>query len=70
MREAPGQVSPPPFNELAADRLREAAALLAHQDDDPFRIAAYRRAVDAVAALSLILIKLPQIRALALSTVR
>ncbi len=39
------------FNDLAADRLREAATLLAHQDDNPFRIAAYRRAADAVAAL-------------------
>ncbi len=39
------------FNDLAADRLREAATLLAHQDDNPFRVAAYRHAADAVAAL-------------------
>jgi hypothetical protein len=37
---------------LAAERLREAATLLAHQDDNPFRVAAYRRAADAVAALN------------------
>jgi predicted flap endonuclease-1-like 5' DNA nuclease len=40
------------FNQLAADRLREAATLLQHQDDNPFRVAAYRRAADAVAALA------------------
>jgi predicted flap endonuclease-1-like 5' DNA nuclease len=39
------------FNEVAAERLREAAILLAHQDDNPYRVAAYRRAADAVAAL-------------------
>lgn len=39
------------FNQLAAERLREAAGLLLHQQDNPFRIAAYRRAADAVAAL-------------------
>jgi len=39
------------FNRLAAERLREAAALLEHQDDNPFRIAAYRRAADSIAAL-------------------
>lgn len=38
-------------NELAADRLCEAAALLAHQGDNAFRVAAYRRAAEAVAAL-------------------
>jgi DNA polymerase/3'-5' exonuclease PolX len=32
--------------------LREAATLLAHQDDHPFRVAAYRRAADAVAELA------------------
>ncbi len=51
MLEPPGQPKPPPFNDLAADRLREAAALLAHQSDNPFRVAAYRHAADAVAAL-------------------
>jgi predicted flap endonuclease-1-like 5' DNA nuclease len=40
------------FNLLAAERLREAATLLEHQDDNPFRVAAYRRAADAVAALA------------------
>ena len=30
------------FNRLAAERLREAAALLASQDDNPYRVAAYR----------------------------
>jgi predicted flap endonuclease-1-like 5' DNA nuclease len=40
------------FNQLAAERLREAATLLAHQDDNPFRVAAYRRAAAAVAALA------------------
>lgn len=39
------------FNQLAAERLREAANLLAHQADNPYRIAAYRRAADAVSAL-------------------
>jgi hypothetical protein len=40
-----------PFNLLATDRLREAATLLGHQDDNAYRVAAYRRAADAVAAL-------------------
>lgn len=40
----------PAFNQLAAERLREAATLLAHQGDNPFRVSAYRRAADAVAA--------------------
>jgi predicted flap endonuclease-1-like 5' DNA nuclease len=39
------------FNRLATERLREAAALLSHQQDNPYRVAAYRRAADAVAAL-------------------
>ncbi len=39
------------FNRSAADRLREAAALLALQNDNPYRATAYRRAADAVAAL-------------------
>jgi hypothetical protein len=46
-----GQRRSLPLNELAAERLREAATLLAHQDDNPYRVAAYRRAADAVAAL-------------------
>lgn len=40
------------FNPAAAVRLREAADLLAHQNDNPYRIAAFRRAAAAVAALS------------------
>jgi hypothetical protein len=36
------------FNHLAAERLREAANLLAHQDDKPYRVAAYRKAAEAV----------------------
>jgi DNA polymerase (family 10) len=39
------------FNQVAAERLREAADLLAHQGDNPYRIAAYRRAADAVSSL-------------------
>jgi predicted flap endonuclease-1-like 5' DNA nuclease len=39
------------FNEVAAERLREVADLLAHQADNPYRVAAYRHAADAVAAL-------------------
>jgi hypothetical protein len=42
---------PPAFNEAAAARLREAATLLENQGDNPFRVAAYRRAADAVTAL-------------------
>jgi DNA polymerase (family X) len=37
------------FNVRAAERLREAADLLALQADNPFRVAAYRRAADGVA---------------------
>jgi DNA polymerase/3'-5' exonuclease PolX len=40
------------FNLLAAERLREAATLLEAQEDNPFRVAAYRRAPDSVAALA------------------
>ncbi len=40
-----------PVNEFVAARLREAADLLAAQQDNPFRAAAYRRASDAVASL-------------------
>jgi predicted flap endonuclease-1-like 5' DNA nuclease len=44
----PGGQAAAPFNALAAERLREAAALLAHQHDNPYRVAAYRRAADAL----------------------
>ncbi len=40
----------PAFNEAAVERLREAATLLSYQDDNAYRVAAYRRAGDAVAA--------------------
>lgn len=52
MLDPAGQTRSPSFNEAAAERLREAAALLAHQDDNPYRVAAYRRAADSVAALN------------------
>lgn len=42
---------PPEINARAAARLREAAALLAQQKDNVFRVQAYRRAADAVEAL-------------------
>ena len=45
------QANPDAFNHLAAARLREAAALLAHQHDNPYRVAAYGRAAEAVAKL-------------------
>jgi DNA polymerase (family 10) len=45
-REGPIEI-----NARAAARLREAAGLLARQGDNQFRVAAYRRAADAVAAL-------------------
>ncbi|MGD9885135.1 MAG: DNA-binding protein [Reyranella sp.] len=51
MLEPAAQSRLAPFNLLAAERLREAATLLAHQDDSPYRVAAYRHAADAVAAL-------------------
>ena len=51
MLESLGQRRSPPLNEVSAERLREAATLLAHQNDNPYRVAAYRRAADAVAAL-------------------
>lgn len=51
MAEPHQTVQPLAFNAIAAERLREAATLLAHQDDNPFRIGTYRRAADAVAAL-------------------
>lgn len=51
MFERAGVAGQSAFNELAAERLREAATLLSQQDDNPYRIAAYRRAADTVAAL-------------------
>ena len=48
-----GSSGPPAFptvNRLAAERLREAAALLQQQGDNPFRVAAFRRAAENVAA--------------------
>jgi predicted flap endonuclease-1-like 5' DNA nuclease len=38
------------LNQAAAERLREVATLLAHQNDNPYRVAAFRRAADAVSA--------------------
>ena len=38
-------------NEFVAARLREAADLLAAQQDNPFRVLAYRRAAEAIASL-------------------
>ncbi len=55
----PGRLA---FNHAAAERLREAAALLAVQNDDPFRAAAYRRAADAVAALARMLTRIRAVR--------
>jgi hypothetical protein len=52
MLDPGGPTTAAPFNVLAAERLREAAALLARQEDNPYRVAAYRRAADAVAALN------------------
>jgi hypothetical protein len=49
--------APPPrlaassINRTAAERLREAAALLQQQGDNPFRVAAFRRAAENVAKL-------------------
>ena len=40
-----------PINEFVAARLREAADLLAAQQDNPFRAAAYRQASNSVASL-------------------
>jgi hypothetical protein len=44
------QVAVGATNAMIADRLRQAAALLAAQGADPFRIGAYRRAADSIAA--------------------
>ena len=52
MLKAAEHTKPLAFNQLLAERLREAATLLEHQDDNPFRVGAYRRAADAVAALA------------------
>ena len=49
MTEPTGQSRGTPFNVLAAERLREVADLLALQDGNPFRVAAYRHAAEAVA---------------------
>lgn len=38
-------------NQMIAERLREAADLLQHQDANPFRVGAYRRAADTVGSL-------------------
>ena len=38
-------------NQMIAERLREAADLLQHQNANPFRVGAYRRAADTVASL-------------------
>ena len=38
-------------NEFVAARLREAADLLAAQQDNPFRVLAYRRAAESIASL-------------------
>lgn len=51
MLEPPGRGTSDAFNEVAAERLREAANLLTYQDDNPYRVAAYRRAANTVAAL-------------------
>jgi putative hydrolase len=39
------------WNSFVAEKLRETAALLAQQEANPFRVSAYRRAADTVAAL-------------------
>jgi DNA polymerase/3'-5' exonuclease PolX len=41
------------LNCFATERLRETATLLSHQQDNPYRVAAYRRAADAVAGKDL-----------------
>src|SRR5208283_3325072 len=41
------------MNDFIADRLLEAADLLATHQDNPFRVAAYRRAAESVKALDL-----------------
>lgn len=49
---AAGDATPPHDNARFADLLREMAALLEAQGDNPFRVAAYRRAADTLATLS------------------
>ncbi len=44
-------LDPKPINQQIADRLREAADLLAAQQANPFRVAAYRRAADTAGGL-------------------
>ncbi len=51
MLDLSGKTPPHQFNDTAAERLREVATLLAHQNDNAYRAAAYRRAAGAVAAL-------------------
>jgi hypothetical protein len=43
--------SKPGINQLVADKLRQAADLLEQQDANPFRVNAFRRGADTVAAL-------------------
>lgn len=50
MSESQGDRRTFSFNRMAADWLREAATLLERQNDNPFRVAAYRRAADAIAS--------------------
>ena len=47
------QRTPERSNDWIAERLRQAASLLAVQDANPFRMSAYRRAGDAIEALGL-----------------
>jgi hypothetical protein len=52
MNDAPSlRLSAPATNRLAAERLREAATLLEQQKDNPYRVAAFRRAAENVARL-------------------
>jgi len=51
MVEAAEKIATLTLNRFATERLREAATLLSHQQDNPYRVAAYRRAADAVAVL-------------------
>ena len=44
--------SKPGINQLVADKLRQAADLLEQQNANPFRVNAYRRGADTVAALA------------------
>jgi len=51
MAQPAEKVAVPMLNRFATERLREAATLLSQQQDNPYRVGAYRRAADAVAAL-------------------